>query len=150
MKQVSGTTRTNTSGSSIITEGSSSSSQNRVPELIPEQEEDEELEERDFEKELNNTCNSNDQKDTFFSISSLIPGRGRDLCFDNSKSGIGKKSLSFLLKKMFVCRSGFQHTPTFKDPLPAESRMEKVNFEPHHDVDFPNFIINSLIESLNF
>ncbi|GKE66873.1 hypothetical protein Tco_1521034, partial [Tanacetum coccineum] len=37
----------------------------------------------------------------------------------------GKKSISFLLKKIFVCSSGFPTIPSLRDPLP-ESRMEKI------------------------
>ncbi|TKY54406.1 hypothetical protein E2542_SST18813 [Spatholobus suberectus] len=50
----------------------------------------------------------------------------RSHCLDNSKSVIGTKALVFLLKKMFVCRSGFQPIPSFKDPLSVESGMEKI------------------------
>ncbi|XP_027338366.1 uncharacterized protein LOC113852336 [Abrus precatorius] len=52
--------------------------------------------------------------------------KGKGSCLGHSrKRGVGKKSLSFLLKKMLVCRSGFQPTPLLKDPLATESRMEK-------------------------
>ncbi|RVW44095.1 hypothetical protein CK203_074933 [Vitis vinifera] len=57
--------------------------------------------------------------------SGLIISRGKDVCLDDSKSAIAKKSLSFLLKKMFICRSGFAPTPSLKDPVP-ESRMDKI------------------------
>lgn len=56
---------------------------------------------------------------------SLILGKCKDICADNNKKAIGKKSISFLLKKMFVCRSGFAPTPSLRDTL-QESRMEKV------------------------
>lgn len=51
---------------------------------------------------------------------------GKDhVCWENTKA-IGKKSLSFVLKKMFfVCRNGLAPAPTLRDPL-TESRMEKV------------------------
>ncbi|RDX78750.1 hypothetical protein CR513_40918, partial [Mucuna pruriens] len=64
----------------------------------------------------------------FYPSNSIIYSRGKDCCLDHSsKRGVGKKSLSFLLKKMLVCRSGFQPTPPlFKDPLSTESRMEKI------------------------
>ncbi|KAL1814315.1 hypothetical protein ACET3Z_016889 [Daucus carota] len=55
----------------------------------------------------------------------VILGRCRDACMESNKKSIGKKSVSFLLKKMFVCRSGFAPTPSFRDTLP-ESRMEKL------------------------
>ncbi|KAK1358526.1 Protein DEEPER ROOTING 1 [Heracleum sosnowskyi] len=55
----------------------------------------------------------------------VILGRCRDACKESNKKSIGKKSVSFLLKKMFVCRSGFAPTPSLRDTLP-ESRMEKL------------------------
>ncbi|TKY72887.1 hypothetical protein E2542_SST01632 [Spatholobus suberectus] len=70
---------------------------------------------------------SNVNRGNFYPSNSLIYSRGKDCCLDHgSKRGVGKKSLSFLLKKMLVCRSGFQPTPLFKDPLSTESRMEKI------------------------
>lgn len=56
---------------------------------------------------------------------SVILGRCKDICSDNNKKAIGKKSISFLLKKMFVCSSGFTPAPSLRDTL-QESRMEKV------------------------
>ncbi|KAL6134735.1 hypothetical protein ACLB2K_066963 [Fragaria x ananassa] len=55
---------------------------------------------------------------------SVILGRCKDICADNNKKAIGKKSISFLLKKMFVCRSGFAPAPSLRDTF-QESRMEK-------------------------
>ena len=56
---------------------------------------------------------------------SLVLSRGKDVSVDNTKNAIGKKSFSFLLEKIFVCRSGFPPPPTPKPPIP-EPRMEKV------------------------
>ncbi|XVF25241.1 hypothetical protein REPUB_Repub13aG0196300 [Reevesia pubescens] len=56
---------------------------------------------------------------------SVILGRCKDICAENKKKAIGKKSISFLLKKMFVCRSGFSPAPSLRDTL-QESRMEKL------------------------
>ncbi|XP_022723757.1 uncharacterized protein LOC111280566 [Durio zibethinus] len=56
---------------------------------------------------------------------SIILGRCKDICAENKKKTIGKKSISFLLKKMFVCRSGFSPAPSLRDTL-QESRMEKL------------------------
>ncbi|XP_030473470.1 protein NEGATIVE GRAVITROPIC RESPONSE OF ROOTS-like [Syzygium oleosum] len=56
---------------------------------------------------------------------SIIIGKCKEICADNGKKAIGKKSISFLLKKMFVCRSGFAPATSLRDPLP-ESRMEKL------------------------
>lgn len=56
-----------------------------------------------------------------------IIGRCKDhVCKTNNKKTVnGMKSVSFLLKKMFVCSSGFAPTPSLRDTLP-ESRMEKL------------------------
>ncbi|GKV09796.1 hypothetical protein SLEP1_g21240 [Rubroshorea leprosula] len=56
---------------------------------------------------------------------SVILGRCKDICAENKKKSIGKKSISFLLKKMFVCSSGFAPQPSLRDTL-QESRMEKL------------------------
>ncbi|MBA0569833.1 hypothetical protein Golob_003534, partial [Gossypium lobatum] len=57
---------------------------------------------------------------------SIILGRCKDIRGeDNKKKAIGKKSISFLLKKMFVCSGGFPPTPPLRDTL-QESRMEKL------------------------
>ncbi|CAK9179856.1 unnamed protein product [Ilex paraguariensis] len=55
----------------------------------------------------------------------IILGRCKDVCVDNKKKAIGKKSISFLLKKIFVCRGGFAPAPSLRDTL-QESRMEKL------------------------
>ncbi|KAJ8441135.1 hypothetical protein Cgig2_006964 [Carnegiea gigantea] len=56
---------------------------------------------------------------------SIIIGKCKEVCAEKSKNAIGKKSLSFLLKKVFVCASGFSPAPSFRDTL-QESRMEKL------------------------
>ncbi|KAG8380182.1 hypothetical protein BUALT_Bualt07G0166900 [Buddleja alternifolia] len=56
----------------------------------------------------------------------IILGRCKDVCEKKKKKkDIGKKSLAFLVKKMFVCSSGFLPTPSLRDSL-QESRMEKL------------------------
>lgn len=55
---------------------------------------------------------------------SVILGRCKDICAEKKKS-IGKKSISFLLKKLFVCSNGFGPQPSLRDTL-QESRMEKL------------------------
>lgn len=55
---------------------------------------------------------------------SAVFGRGKDSRLDNTNNDIRKKTLSFLLKKMFVCSSGFGPTPSLRDPH-VESRLEK-------------------------
>ncbi|XP_062086814.1 protein DEEPER ROOTING 1-like [Humulus lupulus] len=58
---------------------------------------------------------------------SVILGKCREAISagKNKKDNIGKKSISFLLKKMFVCGSGFAPTPSLRDSL-QESKMEKL------------------------
>lgn len=69
---------------------------------------------------------SEDKEENFEKTLSVILGKCKEICADNSKKAVGKKSISFLLKKMFVCRSGFAPAPTLRDTL-QESRMEKVD-----------------------
>lgn len=54
----------------------------------------------------------------------IILGRCKDVC-EKKKKSIGKKSLSFLVKKVFACTSGFVPTPSLRDTF-QESRMEKL------------------------
>ncbi|CAK9155193.1 unnamed protein product [Ilex paraguariensis] len=63
----------------------------------------------------------------------VVLSKGKDIQLDNTSNDISKKSLSFLLKKMFLCRRGFVLTPTpsLRDSLPESridkySRMEKI------------------------
>ncbi|XP_024031543.1 uncharacterized protein LOC112094565 [Morus notabilis] len=58
---------------------------------------------------------------------SVIIGKCKEVLIsaERNKKAIGKKSISFLLKKMFVCRSGFAPAPSLRDTL-QESRMEKL------------------------
>lgn len=72
-----------------------------------------------------NSEESNDRYGGLQHNNDVVLRRGKDICLDNTKTVISKKSLSFLLKKIFVCRSGFYHAPSLRDPIP-ESRMEKV------------------------
>ncbi|XP_034913769.1 protein NEGATIVE GRAVITROPIC RESPONSE OF ROOTS [Populus alba] len=54
----------------------------------------------------------------------VTTSRRKDIWADTS-AAINKKSLSFLLKKMFICGGGFSPTPSLKNQVP-ESRMEKI------------------------
>ncbi|XP_039017526.1 protein NEGATIVE GRAVITROPIC RESPONSE OF ROOTS-like isoform X2 [Hibiscus syriacus] len=65
-----------------------------------------------------------DQEDIDRTIS-VILGRCKDICAQNKKKPIGKKSISFLLKKMFVCSAGFSPAPSLRDTL-QESKLEKL------------------------
>ncbi|KAL4584425.1 hypothetical protein LXL04_009026 [Taraxacum kok-saghyz] len=69
--------------------------------------------------------NSGDKDEDIDRTIRVILGRCKDICTDNSKKAIGKKSISFLLKKMFVCSSGFPPMPSLQERLP-ESRMERL------------------------
>lgn len=82
----------------------------------------------EVDRRISNALNSDsDDKDGDIERTiSLILGRCKDICADHKKKAIGKKSLSFLLKKMFVCRSGFAPTPSLRNTL-QESRLEKVS-----------------------
>ncbi|XP_054780784.1 protein NEGATIVE GRAVITROPIC RESPONSE OF ROOTS-like [Prosopis cineraria] len=55
----------------------------------------------------------------------VIHGKCKDICADNTKKAIGKRPISFLLKKLFVCTSGFAPPPNPRDIL-QESKMEKL------------------------
>ncbi|XP_020085938.1 uncharacterized protein LOC109708553 isoform X1 [Ananas comosus] len=54
----------------------------------------------------------------------IILCKARDL-LASKRDAIKQRSLTFLLKKMFVCRGGFAPAPSFKDPL-MESKTEKI------------------------
>ncbi|GMH23308.1 hypothetical protein Nepgr_025151 [Nepenthes gracilis] len=61
------------------------------------------------------------------SNSGVVHSEGRDFCLEKSNNAIRKKSLSFLLKKMFLCRSEFLPARSPRDPLAyPESRIEKI------------------------
>ncbi|KAI3773287.1 hypothetical protein L1987_47812 [Smallanthus sonchifolius] len=67
----------------------------------------------------------NDKEEDIDRTIRVILGRCKDICMDNNKKAIEKKSVSFLFKKIFVCSKGLPAIPSFRDPLP-ESRMEKL------------------------
>ncbi|GJY24842.1 hypothetical protein Tco_0398500 [Tanacetum coccineum] len=72
-----------------------------------------------------NTEEVNEKEEDIDRTIRVILGRCKDICVDSGKKTVGKKSISFLLKKIFVCSSGFPTIPSLRDPLP-ESRMEKI------------------------
>ncbi|KAK7354889.1 hypothetical protein VNO80_20459 [Phaseolus coccineus] len=85
--------------------------------------EEEEKQEREEEEEEEKQETEEDIEKTL----SVILGKFKEICAKNSKKAIGKKSISFLLKKMFVCRSGFAPPPSLRDTFQLqESRMEKL------------------------
>ncbi|GAV64768.1 hypothetical protein CFOL_v3_08283 [Cephalotus follicularis] len=61
----------------------------------------------------------------------VILKKGKDICLDNADNAIGKKSILYLLKKTFVCSSGFTPALSIRDQIP-ESRMEKILREILH------------------
>ncbi|KAK9715630.1 hypothetical protein RND81_06G178100 [Saponaria officinalis] len=79
-----------------------------------------------FEAENNNDLEDID--DQHYTI--ILNNKPKDVCFDNTNNSnaISKKSLSFLLKKMFVCGAGFNPTFSLRDPtmLPPKTRMNKI------------------------
>ncbi|KAI7735806.1 hypothetical protein M8C21_000568 [Ambrosia artemisiifolia] len=68
-----------------------------------------------------------DDKEEIDRTIKVILGRCKDISMENTsnKKAIRKKSISFLLKKMFVCSSGLPPMPGLHDRLP-ESRMERL------------------------
>lgn len=70
--------------------------------------------------------NPDDKEEDIDRTIRVILGKCKDICKENSKKTISKKSISFLLKKMLVCSSGLPPMPSLQDRLP-ESRMERVN-----------------------
>ncbi|CAO2824695.1 unnamed protein product [Amaranthus hypochondriacus] len=74
----------------------------------------------------NVTCTDPDCKeDDIERTISVIIGKCKEVRAEKIKNAIGKKSVSFLLKKMFVCANGFSPAPSLRDTL-QESRMEKL------------------------
>ncbi|WCJ39384.1 Protein DEEPER ROOTING 1 [Euphorbia peplus] len=73
---------------------------------------------------IKNDIEENNEEDIERTIS-VILGRCKDIREKKNKKTIGKKSISFLFKKMFVCSSGFAPQPSLRDTL-QESRMEKL------------------------
>ncbi|XP_022992360.1 uncharacterized protein LOC111488695 [Cucurbita maxima] len=76
----------------------------------------------------NPLCSDSDDKDEDIERTiGLIIGKCKDIWADGKKKAIGKKSISFLLKKLFVCSNGFTPLPppSLRETL-QESRMEKL------------------------
>ncbi|XP_052184096.1 protein DEEPER ROOTING 1 [Diospyros lotus] len=70
-------------------------------------------------------CSDHDEEEDIDRTIRVIIDRCKDVCMEKNKKAIGKKSISFLLKKMFVCSTGFAPARSLKDTL-QESRMEKL------------------------
>lgn len=65
------------------------------------------------------------QEDDIERTISVIIGKCKEVRAEKTKNAIGQKSFSFLLKKMFVCASGFSPAPSLRDTL-QETRMERL------------------------
>ncbi|XP_052182948.1 protein DEEPER ROOTING 1-like isoform X2 [Diospyros lotus] len=68
---------------------------------------------------------------------SVFFSRGKDIQADHTRKVIGKKSLSFLLKKMFLCRRGVAPTPRLRDPIPDKAMVEKILMAILHKKIYP-------------
>ncbi|KAG2712748.1 hypothetical protein I3760_04G140200 [Carya illinoinensis] len=75
----------------------------------------------DSDESTSNECNQ--QHST-----NIVRNSGKDVCLDSNSKGTtnGKKSLSFLLQKMFVCSSAITPAFSLRDHALPESRMEKI------------------------
>jgi len=71
-----------------------------------------------------------EESGNFYPSNNLICNRGRESLDKSNKNEVSKQSLSFLLKKIFVCGGELPPTSVFKDPLSKESRMENVSEKP--------------------
>ncbi|WOL03905.1 hypothetical protein Cni_G12625 [Canna indica] len=69
-------------------------------------------------------CLGNENNGDLSPNTKIILNKVKDLLLGN-RNAIKKKSISFLLKKIFVCSGGFAPAPSLRDPIP-ESRMEKI------------------------
>lgn len=77
----------------------------------------------ELDHQMSSSCSSKfDERDEEIERTiSLIIRKFKEVCAHKGKNRVGKKSVSFLVKKIFMCSNGF----LTKDTLP-ESRMEKV------------------------
>ncbi|CAH9130214.1 unnamed protein product [Cuscuta epithymum] len=86
----------------------------------------------DFDRTLSNTSTADssstnyecDEDEIDRTIRAIIR-RCRDVCENKKQKTIGKKSVSFLFKKIFACTSGFAPAPSLRDTF-QESRMDKL------------------------
>ncbi|KAF3773519.1 hypothetical protein EJ110_NYTH55155 [Nymphaea thermarum] len=75
---------------------------------------------------LRHACDSsseNEDPDNYY----VVPTKVKDVCrADAASAGIRQRSISLLLKKMFVCEGGFTLAPSIREPQLVQSRMEKL------------------------
>lgn len=69
--------------------------------------------------------NTEDEEEEIARTIRIILGRCKDVSRKKKTKASAKKLVSLLVKKMFVCTSGFAPSPNFPDTF-QESRMEKV------------------------
>ncbi|KAK4493276.1 hypothetical protein RD792_017846 [Penstemon davidsonii] len=80
---------------------------------------------------VKNTDDLMENKENRLQRTMSVVDRGeKDITFDKKSNDIKKKSLSFLIKKAFLCSGGFEPNPLLRDPIPdyklEKSRMEKI------------------------
>lgn len=105
--------------------------QSELTELLSKKQAEEQISDLSLDRFLNCPSisnrygtNSDDKDEEIERTIRKFLGRYKDVR-ENKKTTIGKKSVSFLLKKMFVCTSGSVPNPGLRDTF-HESRMEKV------------------------
>ncbi|KAJ8648334.1 hypothetical protein MRB53_001357 [Persea americana] len=80
------------------------------------------------EKPCSDTDDEHEDDDT--RNTSVILSKAKGICMDKN-NGIRQRSISFLLKKMFICHGGFAPTQSLRDQIP-DSRREKLLREILH------------------
>ncbi|XP_009796965.1 protein DEEPER ROOTING 1-like [Nicotiana sylvestris] len=76
--------------------------------------------------------NSENKESNFKRSNSLVCGRGQESAqLENTNNGISRKSVSYLLKKTFLCSDGFTLPPPYhlRDPVLPQSKFEKSRME---------------------
>ncbi|XP_016476442.1 protein DEEPER ROOTING 1-like [Nicotiana tabacum] len=76
--------------------------------------------------------NSESKESNFKRSNSLVCGRGQESAqLENTNNGISRKSVSYLLKKTFLCSDGFTPPPPYplRDPVLPQSKFEKSRME---------------------
>ncbi|KAJ0988485.1 hypothetical protein J5N97_006841 [Dioscorea zingiberensis] len=90
------------------------------------------------------SLSNNEEGDHLSPKSKIILSKAKDILTDNG-TGIKRRSVKFLLKKLFACRSGIPPIPyNIRDPVP-ESKMEKgFDFERFWVADLRILVVNAL------
>ncbi|KAM7276889.1 hypothetical protein ACFE04_018755 [Oxalis oulophora] len=79
------------------------------------------------ETEFENPDEPDDDQDRIDQNQSIVSAKEKDIYFDKNipMKGIGNKSLSFLVKKVLVCRGGFSPACNLNDQI-LDSKMDKM------------------------